>query len=896
MTYKIADLNETQAEDQTEQEIEVEAVKAPTPVQEEQEETQNSIDIKILNQDLTKSDDYFFNFDFNLKINNLKKLKRKLLKCDLCSHTIVIESSNDDSLLKAHILNEHVIIQSDTDPLEQVLTNLIDSMIKTIEDPINLNYQSDQKHTFKCSFDSQTFRTKQDLTRHLNKHFADSLNKLRCFYCSKHFDHQKNLKDYTLHLSTAHQDDIMANQLVSNNIEGQNSYEMNWDDYFKDYEDLTELPKLNKPSKTWTCQMCKKQFDQRVDLSKHQCIELNLRLLKKKKELRKKKWKEAHWKRKIDLSYIETTSLTQLSHNIADNLSFCIDGTQEDMRAYSREVRDYLSTELGHETQIQMFLKCCFPDIYQDLISQISNLTEANAAQLVDLNVLKKANSYFIDSDPKFEYNCKNCRGGLNTKFSKIHQLIQHQRDMHGFDLKTAFENFKSTHLNNSPIGYLACDPFAYFLNLHWDKEIKLKCSNCGAETQRSEYKKHLLDCEAKVQEDGEYLGLNQDEEEIIIFSARTDNYPKKPVIIKCEEVDSEIINSIVKEILDDLLNKIETEEKTKSIAENSNYSKRRRRKRTAQELLEEHLGSNNILNKKRTVQTVKNDEYLYFDQQQEQLDLQPVQKHVQTRKSTRSSSSVCSNESQASPLKTPVKVKVQAQVRTSPRNRQKAEVVLSQEKSRPSLRSSRSSTNSSMSNSPIKTEMEKQSPRSESRTSLITVRVVNNRKVHTCDKCGLEFTSGNSVLRHQEKSCLRVKVITLNVDVSQAKGQVQKKKCPICSSVFYNTHRLSIHIYRHHRNLLGSAHEPVMAEAKRLNEIQLVKLSRNELDEVIEDEMDAGDVDYVAEGLDASVDVEDNDIYVSSDMEKEKEKEKGNHNKQKLSLLLLNEKLNSTI
>jgi hypothetical protein len=83
------------------------------------------------------------------------------------------------------------------------------------------------------------------------------------------------------------------------------------------------------PSKTWTCQLCKKQFEQRVDLNKHQCIELNLKLFKKKKEIRKKKWREAHWKRIIDLSYIETTSLTQLSQNIADNLSFCIDGTNE---------------------------------------------------------------------------------------------------------------------------------------------------------------------------------------------------------------------------------------------------------------------------------------------------------------------------------------------------------------------------------------------------------------------------------------------------------------------------------------------------------------------------------------------------------------------------------------
>ena len=140
-------------------------------------------------------------------------------------------------------------------------------------------------------------------------------------------------------------------------------------------------------TKTWTCQLCKKQFDQRIDLSKHQCIELHLKLLKKKKELRKKKLREAHWKRKIDLSYIETTSLTQLPQNIADNLGFCIDGTGEDMKAYTREVKDYLSTELGHETEMEMFLKCCFPE-YAESQSQ---------SETVDHSVLRKANSYFIE-------------------------------------------------------------------------------------------------------------------------------------------------------------------------------------------------------------------------------------------------------------------------------------------------------------------------------------------------------------------------------------------------------------------------------------------------------------------------------------------------------------------
>ena len=90
----------------------------------------------------------------------------------------------------------------------------------------------------------------------------------------------------------------------------------------------------NKKIKKWTCRMCKKQFTQRNELNKHECVESKLKLYKKKEDMRKKKWKEAHWKRRIDLSYIETTSLVQLSQNIADNLSFCIDGTYQDIYGY----------------------------------------------------------------------------------------------------------------------------------------------------------------------------------------------------------------------------------------------------------------------------------------------------------------------------------------------------------------------------------------------------------------------------------------------------------------------------------------------------------------------------------------------------------------------------------
>lgn len=117
--------------------------------------------------------------------------------------------------------------------------------------------------------------------------------------------------------------------------------------------------------------------------------------------------------------------------------------------------------------------------------------------------------------------------------------------------------------------------------------------------------------------------------------------------------------------------------------------------------------------------------------------------------------------------------------------------------------------------------------------SKMISTRIVNNRKVHSCEKCGLEFTSTNSVVRHQEKSCLRVKVISLeksskndNTNNELVSGMVNggKKKCPICSSVFFNTHRLSIHIFKHHRNLLGSAHQPPTREARRLYEKQLAK------------------------------------------------------------------------
>ena len=313
-----------------------------------------------------------------------------------------------------------------------------------------------------------------------------------------------------------------------------------------------------------TCQMCKKQFDQRVDLSRHQCIELHLKLLKKKKETRKKKWRDAHWKRKIDLSYIETTSLTQLSQNIADNLSFCVDGTQEDLRAYSREVKDYLNTELGAETPMDMFLKCSFPEYYESFSAELSQQQqqttaknsakksimakkkEANSMEDKDSLYIRKANSYFTNgfylasslasassqtlsarkSVPVTpSLSCKYCR----AKFAKIADLVQHQRVIHHQEVKTAFDEYNASlggsapppgeSLNwstsnvqaNSPIGFLGCDPYSYVINLHWDRSLKKKCATCQKMIVRPKFDKHVAECKLNTSQSNESSSQNAD-------------------------------------------------------------------------------------------------------------------------------------------------------------------------------------------------------------------------------------------------------------------------------------------------------------------------------------------------------------------------------------------------
>jgi uncharacterized C2H2 Zn-finger protein len=102
----------------------------------------------------------------------------------------------------------------------------------------------------------------------------------------------------------------------------------------------------------------------------------------------------------------------------------------------------------------------------------------------------------------------------------------------------------------------------------------------------------------------------------------------------------------------------------------------------------------------------------------------------------------------------------------------------------------------------------------------------------HQCIKCGLEFTSVNSVTRHQLKSCLRIRVLTAD-DLKNSKlfdsNKMNNFGCGICGALFHNTHQLSIHIYKYHRSLLGPADEEVSSEARRLNRIQIELFAQNQ-------------------------------------------------------------------
>ena len=300
-----------------------------------------------------------------------------------------------------------------------------------------------------------------------------------------------------------------------------------------------------------------------------------------------------------------------------------------------------------------------------------------------------------------------------------------------------------------------------------------------------------------------------EDEEDEDVYNVSDDEILNKNEAQSIHESDTEENKTVCVSLLNAMISQIENEysglirdENNLNLNKESNIKNVKRKKRTAKDLLEDDF----MLPLKRAVNTLEVHSNKILTRN--------------TRIMSQSCSSTCSNESSTLNGKT--------------RNQKKSPEI------RMSARIRGNSNASSINLDQVKSEFkhhedkhaEKPSKRLVESESMITVRIVNNRKIHICEKCGLEFTSGNSVLRHQEKSCLRVRVINLKHLTSsstsskiQLKDNAAKKKCPICSSIFFNTHRLSIHIYKHHRNLLGSAKQAPSAEARRLNELQLKKV-----------------------------------------------------------------------
>ena len=673
------------------------------PEEEEASALDDVVELKLMD-DVKKKEDYFFSIGFSLKLKNTKKsVRRQLIKCDLCSYAFVIDCRCDyDRIIKSHVIEKHLSRADESKSTEQVIGDVCESIIRQIENPVSV------ENTFDYYFKFDSNRNKHDL---LN-------SSLKCFYCSYESEcDQESVACFFKHLVKWHQDEMKKDQLLSE-IDESKLIEhdlglVNWSDYFRlSFKDNRFPSDKSKSSKTWTCHLCKKQFEQRVDLSKHKCIELNLKLLKKKKELRKKRWRETHWKRKIDLSYIETTSLSQISANVCDNLTFCVDGTRHDLKSYAKEVNNYLNSHLNKEIQIQMVLKCCFPNLYSQIVKQIVNLNESNAAKLIQEYLINAASNYFTDN-----LICRQCK----EQFASLSNYVHHEKFVHD-----------TVRIKKGPVGYLSCDLIGYLLNLYWDTTV---------------HGKHVNTC------------------------------PKTEAICLEENKEKEGF-VIADQIVNDLVEGIRIE------------MGRGQKKRMASESLDDEM------NKKRAV---GNDD----------------SETKAVRRSTRASIGASSIELQSYvELAEKDETKVQS-ARVNSRGRHKAD-----------------QTDTLSESLPVK---------KETKGEFMSVKIVNNKKVHTCDKCDLEFTSSNSVTRHQEKSCLRVKVISCeSKSKARSKTGEIKKKCPICGYVFSNTHQLSIHIYRQHKSLLGSASTPPSDEAVRLNQLQVNKsLDQTEVVSDFENEQD---------------------------------------------------------
>ncbi len=232
---------------------------------------------------------YTIDFNLILKKSNATSnsngantiLKRKLIKCDLCTYACILDSSIENNFdflctIKNHILNKHLInledIDSsedestvsgeDSDPenlqknkakknnlieLNKTVKSVLNSLIRRVE--IKLNTTNIPLYSYKCCINkcNLLFNTKTELTKHIEKQHSNQIEKVMCLYCRKLFNVNTNrqITDYFDHLKIEHAELVRENFLLVDLLVHDDSQEVhrdsdelnllfNWQEYFAD--------------------------------------------------------------------------------------------------------------------------------------------------------------------------------------------------------------------------------------------------------------------------------------------------------------------------------------------------------------------------------------------------------------------------------------------------------------------------------------------------------------------------------------------------------------------------------------------------------------------------------------------------------------------------------------
>ena len=141
--------------------------------------------------------------DFSANSLHMVPLKAKVLTCDLCSLTFLLQCD-----LVTHRKHEHLIFPDQTNIEKNVnfvplmICYKCDTTFKTFND---LSFHSETHHarvrSFQCTECQQTFHTIANLETHINDEHRRSYNKLPCCVCNRSF---LVLADLTNHLKLSH--------------------------------------------------------------------------------------------------------------------------------------------------------------------------------------------------------------------------------------------------------------------------------------------------------------------------------------------------------------------------------------------------------------------------------------------------------------------------------------------------------------------------------------------------------------------------------------------------------------------------------------------------------------------------------------------------------------------